>query len=170
MTKELTITFQGNPLTLSGAPPTEGTTAPHFSVLDNELNVVTDDVLEEKTTIILTVPSLDTPVCDTEVRTFNTKAVELGDNVQVLCISMDLPFAQARWCGAHGIENVLSLSDHLSASFAGWGVLIEELRLLTRTVFVIDKTKTIRYSQIVPEITDEPDYDAALAAVKNVLI
>lgn len=162
------ITFQGDPLTLSGAPPKEGSTAPQFSVLDNELNAVTDTVLDGKTTVVLTVPSLDTPVCDTEVRTFNEKVVGLGDNVQVLCVSMDLPFAQARWCGAQGIENVQTLSDHSTASFGtAWGVLIQELRLLTRAVFVVDSGKTIRYTQIVSEITEEPDYTAALDAVKN---
>jgi thiol peroxidase len=113
------------------------------------------------------VPSLDTPVCDAQTRRFNAEAASLGDDVVILTVSMDLPFAQARWCGAAGIDAVVTLSDHREAAFGeAYGVLIRELRLLTRAVFVVDREGTIRYRQIVKEITDEPDYDAPLQAVR----
>ena len=115
-------------------------------------------------------PSLDTPVCDVETRRFNKEAAALPDTVAVLTISMDLPFAQARWCGAAGIDRVTTLSDYQDRSFAeAYGVLIGELKLLARAIFVVDAADTIRYVQIVPEITTEPDYDAVLAAVKGLL-
>jgi thiol peroxidase len=116
------------------------------------------------------VPSLDTPVCDLQTRRFNQEAARLGPDVQILTISMDLPFAQKRWCGAAGIERVTTLSDHREASFGtAYGVLIKELRLLARAVFVVDKDGVVRYVQIVPELSREPDYEAALAAAKAAL-
>jgi thiol peroxidase len=119
--------------------------------------------------VICSVPSLDTPVCDTEVRKFNESATALGDNVAVLVISMDLPFAQGRWCGAAGVKNVQTLSDYRDADFAAkYGVLIKELRLLARTVFVVDKEGVIRYKEVVDEMTNEPDYESALQAVKEI--
>jgi len=162
------VTFQGNPLTLSGDQPSVGQTAPDFEVLGNDLSAVKLSSFKGKVCVIITVPSLDTPVCDTEVRKFNEQATSLGDDVAVLVISMDLPFAQARWCGAAGVENVQTLSDHNQAQFGNtYGVLIKELRLLARTVFVVDKEGIIRYKQIVDELTNEPDYEAALKAVKE---
>jgi thiol peroxidase len=123
-----------------------------------------------KVCIICAVPSLDTPVCDTETRRFNEEPGRLGDGAVVLTISMDLPFAQKRWCGAAGIDNVQTLSDHREASFGtAFGVLIKELRLLARAVFVVDKAGTIRYIQIVNELTNEPDYEAALKAAKELM-
>jgi thiol peroxidase len=114
------------------------------------------------------VPSLDTSVCDLETRKFNEKAAQLGSDVVVLTISMDLPFAQTRWCGAAGIKNVQTLSDYRDASFGNaYGVLIKDLRLLARAVFVVDKKGVVRYLQIVPEIATEPDYDAVLKAAKE---
>jgi len=118
--------------------------------------------------VICSVGSLDTSVCDTEVRKFNEQATSLGDDVVVLVISMDLPFAQKRWCGAAGIKNVQTLSDHKQAQFGNaYGVLIKELRLLARAVFVVDKKGVIRYIEVVDELSNEPDYEAALKAAKE---
>ena len=166
-----TVTFQGNPLTLTGDQPTVGQAAPDFEALNNELSNVKLSSFRGTVCIICTVPSLDTPVCDTEVRKFNEQATSLGDDVAVLVISMDLPFAQLRWCGAAGVENVQTLSDHNQAKFGNaYGVLIKELRLLARTVFVVDKEGIIRYIEIVDELTNEPDYEAALNAVRETAI
>ena len=166
--KKNTITFKGNPLTLSGSLPKVGQTALDFEVLSNDLSPVKLSDFKGKTLVICSVPSLDTSVCDTEVRRFNEEATSLGDDVAVLAISMDLPFAQKRWCGAAGIKNVQTLSDHRDASFGrAYGVLINELRLLARAVFVVDKKGVIRYIQLVDEMTNEPDYDAALKAAKE---
>lgn len=162
------VTFQSNPLTLSGDQPSVGQAAPDFEVLGNDLSTVKLSSFQGKVLVICSVPSLDTPVCDTEVRKFNEQATSLGDDVVVLVISMDLPFAQARWCGAAGVENVQTLSDHNQAQFGNaYGVLIKELRLLARTVFVVDKEGIIRYKEVVEELTNEPDYEAALKAVKE---
>ena len=125
---------------------------------------------EGKVCVISSVPSLDTSVCDTQTRRFNEEAAGLGNDVVVLTISMDLPFAQLRWCGGAGIENVQTLSDYRYASFGeAFGVLIKELRLLARAVFVIDKGGIVRYTQIVNELTNEPDYDAVVSAVKELI-
>jgi len=164
------ITFQGNPLTLVGKKLKVGDSAPDFRVVDNGLAPVTLADYSGKIKILSTVPSLDTPVCDTEVRRFNKEAAALPESIVLLTISMDLPFGQARWCGAAGIDRVKTLSDYQERSFANaYGLLIKELKLLARAVFVVDAANTIRYVQIVPEITDEPDYDAALNAAKALL-
>jgi thiol peroxidase len=162
------ITFQGDPLALTGAQPKVGGPAPDFEVLANDLSPVKLSDLRGKVCVICSVPSLDTPVCDTEIRKFNEHATSLGTDVAVLTISMDLPFAQQRWCGAADVENVQALSDHRSAEFGSrYGVLIEGLRLLARAVFVVDKEGLIRYIEVVDELTNEPDYNAALKAVKD---
>jgi thiol peroxidase len=164
------MTMKGEPLMLSGTAVDIGQEAPDFEVLDNELKTVTLSSFAGKTLIICSVPSLDTSVCDTETRKFNEKAAELGEGVAVLVISMDLPFAQKRWCGAAGIRNVKTLSDHRNASFGkAYGVLIEGLRLLARAIFIIDRQGVIRYKQIVPEITSEPDYDDCLNSVRRLI-
>ena len=122
-----------------------------------------------KPLVISSVPSLDTPVCDMETRRFNQEAQKLGEGVKIITISMDLPFAQARWCGAAGVENVVTLSDYKDASFGlAYGVLIKELRLLSRAIFVLDAQGMVTYIQLVPEITNEPDYEAVLEAVSRV--
>lgn len=163
-----TIKFQGNPLTLVGRQPVVGETAPDFEVLTNDMSAVKLSEFRGKVAVICSVPSLDTPVCDTEVRKFNEQATSLGDDVAVLVISMDLPFAQARWCGAAGVKNVQTLSDHNKADFGNaYGVLIKELRLLARAVFVVDKEGVIRYIEVVEELTNEPDYESALKAAKE---
>jgi len=160
--------FQGNPLTLLGNAVKPGDDAPDAELLDNELSPVRLSTLKGKVAVLVAVPSLDTPVCDIEARRFNQEAAKLGDGVAVRVISMDLPFAQARWCGAHGIENVQTLSDHRDAAFGtAYGVLIKELRLLARAVFVVDRDGDVQYVQIVPEVTQEPDYEDVLRAVRE---
>ena len=163
-----TITSKGNPLALAGHWPRVGDPAPDFQVLGNDLSAVKLSDFKGKTLVICSVPSLDTSVCDTEVRKFNEHATSLGDDVAVLVVSMDLPFAQKRWCGAAGVKNIQTLSDHRDASFGNaYGVLIKDLRLLARAVFVVDKDGRIRYIQIVKELSSEPDYEAALKALRE---
>ncbi len=163
-------TFQGNPLTLVGDEIKVGDKAPDFTLIQNDLAPATLSDYAGKVLILALVPSLDTPVCDIEVRRFNSEAAALGDDIRILTVSMDLPFAQARWCGAAGVEAVQTLSDHRDASLGkGYGALIKELRLLTRAVFVIDRNGTIKYTEYVKEITEEPDYAAALDAAKAAL-
>ncbi len=162
------ITFQGMPLTLLGDGVGVGDKAPQFSLLDNDLGAVGLSDFKGKVCLLVTVPSLDTPVCDVEARRFNEEAAGLGPDVAVLVVSMDLPFAQKRWCGAAGIERVQTLSDHRDASFGqAYGILVKELRLLARAVFVVDQEGLIRYAQLVGEIAEEPDYGAALDAAKK---
>lgn len=164
------ITFKGNPFTLLGPEIKVGDKAPDFTVVDNGLAPVTLASYSGKIKVISAVPSLDTPVCDTETRRFNQEAAGLPENVVVLTVSLDLPFAQKRWCGGAGIDRVTTLSDYQERSFASaYGVLIKELKLLSRAIFVIDASDTIRYIQIVPEVTSEPDYAAVMAAVKSLL-
>jgi thiol peroxidase len=160
------ITFKGNPVTLLGEAVQVGQKAPDFRVLANDMSVVSLDNFKGETLLISVVPSLDTGVCDAQTRKFNEEAANLP-NVRILTISVDLPFAQKRWCGAAGIDRVQTLSDHRELSFGTqYGVAIKELRLLARAVFVIDKEGVVRYVEYVPEATNHPDYDAALAAVK----
>ena len=162
------ITMKGNPLTLVGEELKAGDQAPDVTLLDNELNPVQLSSFKGKVVVISAVPSLDTPVCDLETRKFNEEAANLGPDVQILTISMDLPFAQARWCAAEGVDRLTTLSDHRDASFGNaYGVLIKELRLLARCIFVVDKEGTIQYVQLVPELTSEPDYESVLEAVKK---
>ena len=161
------VTFQGQPLTLTAPTPAAGSPAPDFTVLGNDLSEVKLSDSAGKVRSLAVVPSRDTPVCDTQTRRFNEAASDLGEDVLVLTVSMDLPFAQGRWCGAAGVDRVVTVSDHRDASFGqAYGVLIQELRLLTRAIFVVDREGVLRYRQIVPEITDEVDYDAALASAR----
>ncbi|NJD55341.1 MAG: thiol peroxidase [Nitrospirae bacterium] len=159
------ITFQGSPLTLIGPALRAGERAPGFSVIDGELKPVSLKDFDGKTKIISVTPSLDTPVCDLQLRRFNAEAAKMPGDRVVLNISMDLPFAIARFCTSAGIDKVKALSDHREASFgAAYGVLIKELRLLARSIFIIDKNDVIQYVEIVPDITSHPDYDKALSA------
>lgn len=161
------VTFKGSPLTLLGPEVTVGSKAPDFEVLAQDLSPVTLQSSQGKVRLISVVPSLDTPVCDAQTRRFNEEAARLR-NVEVLTISVDLPFAQKRWCGAAGIANVKVLSDHRDAAFGkAYGVLIKELRLLSRSIFVVDGAGTVRYVEYVPEVTSHPNYDAALAAARQ---
>ena len=164
------VTMKGNPITLMGTELQVGDKAPDFVAIDNDLNPVSFDSFRGKVCIVSSVPSLDTPVCDMETRRFNDEAGRLGDNVEILTISVDLPFAQKRWCGAAGVDRVQTLSDHRDAAFGqAYGVLIKDLRLLARAVFVVDKEGTIRYMELVKEIASEPDYDSILTAVKELV-
>ncbi len=169
MSKERTgiITFLGNPLTLTGNPVSIGDNAPEFTVLTNDLSPVSLSNYKGKILIISVVPSLDTSVCDMQTHKFAKDVVSLGDKVHLLTISCDLPFAQARWCGSSGLDNIESLSDHKDLSFGlAYGLVIKELRLLTRAVLVINADGKIVYEEIVPEVTNEPNYSAALSAAK----
>lgn len=164
------ITFKGNPMTLVGPELKVGDAAPDFSVVDNALAPVTLATYAGKVKIISAVPSLDTPVCDTETRRFNQEAAELPADVALLTISADLPFAQKRWCAAAGIDRVVTLSDYRDRSFGlAYGVVIDELKLLSRSIFVVDRNDKIAYIQHVPEVTHEPDYAAVLSAVRQLL-
>ena len=164
------IHFKGNPVTLVGPDVKVGSPAPDFTVVDNGLQPVTRDSAKGKIQLIAVVPSLDTGVCDTMTRKFNQDAAALPENVEVYTISVDLPFAQKRWCGNAGIERVKTLSDYQERSFGlNYGVLIDELKLLARSVFVIDVDGKIAYREVVSEVTAEPDYAAALAAVRTLL-
>ncbi|WP_147821094.1 thiol peroxidase [Salidesulfovibrio onnuriiensis] len=163
------VTFQGSPLTLLGNEVRVGDTAPDFTAVDNDMNPVSLADFKGKKLILAAVPSLDTPVCDMETRRFNTEAASLGSDVKIVTLSMDLPFAQKRWCGAAGVDAVRTLSDHREASFGtAYGVLIKELRLLARAVFVVDPSGTVVHAEYVPDITREPEYEAVLNAVKSI--
>lgn len=163
------ITFLGNPLTLLGPRIKKGDAAPDAVLLDNDLKPVRLSSYRGKTCIISSVPSLDTPVCDMETRRFNTEAAKIGPETVILTISMDLPFAQKRWCGAAGVDKVITLSDHRNAEFGtAYGVLIKELRLLARTIFIVDPQGEIKYVQQVKEISREPDYEAVLKALSSI--
>lgn len=161
------VTFKGNPVTLPGNEVKVGDKAPDFKVLANDLSEVTLADSKGQVRLISVVPSLDTGVCDAQTRRFNEEAAKL-DNVKVLTVSVDLPFAQKRWCGANGIENVQTLSDHRDLSFGeAYGVTIKELRLLARAVFVVDSNDQVTYVEYVSEATNHPDYDAAVEAAKE---
>ena len=161
------VTFKNGPVTLIGNEVKVGDAAPDFTVLANDLSPVTLNDSEGKIRLFSVVPSLDTGVCDAQTRKFNEAAAELGDNVVIYTVSMDLPFAQKRWCGAAGIENVVTVSDHRAGSFGeAYGVLIEELRLLARAIFVVDANDKVTYVEYVSEATNHPNYEAAIEAVK----
>jgi thioredoxin-dependent peroxiredoxin len=164
------VTMRGNPVVLQGNEVKVGDAAPDFVVVANDLSPATFSSYRGKVCIISSVPSLDTPVCDTSTRRFNVEAGNLGPDVVILTISMDLPFAQKRWCGSAGVDAVQTLSDHRDASFGlAYGLLIKDLRLLTRAVLVVDREGKVQYTQIVKEIAEEPDYEAALAAARKLL-
>lgn len=161
------ITFNQDSVTLLGNEVKVGDTAPNFILLSNDLKEVTLDDYQGKVKLIAAVPSVDTGVCSEETIRFNKEADTLP-NVQVLTISMDLPFAQGRWCAANGVKQLDTLSDHRNADFGkNYGVLIEELRLLARAIFVVDANNKVTYVEYVSEATNHPDYDKALEAAKN---
>jgi len=164
------ITMKGEPLTLLGTEVKTGESAPDFEAIANDLSAVKLSDFRGKVVIISSVPSLDTPVCDKTTRLFNAEAGKLGEDVVVLTVSMDLPFAQGRWCGAAGVENVQTISDHRKAEFGTrYGLLIEQLRLLARAVLVVDREGTIRHFELVKELTSEPDYDVVLETTRRLL-
>jgi len=164
------VTLRGNPLTLMGKEIRVGDKAPEVELLDNELKPVKLSDYRGKVVVLSSVPSLDTPTCDMETRRFNSEAANLGDSVVILTVSTDLPFAQKRWCGAAGVDKVKTLSDHRETAFGqAYGVLIRELRLLARSIVVLDKNGVVQYIQHVKEVSQEPDYAAVIAAVKKLL-
>ena len=160
-------TMRGNPLTLIGPELKSGDAAPDFTVTDNNLKPVTLKDTGSSVRIISVVPSLDTPVCDAQTKRFNEEAAKLPD-VEILTVSMDLPFAQKRWCGAFGVDKVKMLSDHRDASFGtNYGTLIKDMRIESRAIFVIDQKNKIRHAEYVKEVADFPNYEAALTAAKG---
>jgi thiol peroxidase len=161
------VTLKGKPLTLVGPELKVGDRAPEFVCVDTDLKPVSLAQTGEAVRIFSVVPSLDTPVCDAQTRRFNEEAATLP-GVEIFTISMDLPFAQRRWCGAFGIDRVKMLSDHREASFGtAYGTLIKELRLESRSIFVVDRKSVIRHVEYVKEVTDFPDYEAALAVARS---
>ncbi len=161
------VTFANNPVTLIGNEVKVGDKAPNFSVLANDLSPVTLEDSKGSVRLISVVPSIDTGVCDAQTRRFNEEASKL-ENVKILTVSVDLPFAQQRWCAAAGIENVQTVSDHRDLSFGeAYGVAIQELRLLARAVFVVDSNDQVTYVEYVSEVTNHPNYEAAIEAAKQ---
>ncbi len=161
------VTFKQKPVTLVGKQVQVGDKAPDFRVLANDLTEVTLADFKGKVKLISVIPSIDTGVCDAQTRRFNEEAATLNNTV-VLTISVDLPFAQRRWCAAEGIDEVKTLSDHKEVDFGqAYGVLIDELRLLARSVFVVNEEDQVIYAQYVNEVSEHPDYDAALTAIKD---
>jgi len=163
------VTFQGNPITLLGSEIKVGQKAPDFRLLATDMKQVELSQSKGKVRLLSVVPSLDTQVCDLQTQRFEEEAGKFKD-VVIYTISMDLPFAQARYCGAHNITNLQTLSDHRDASFGvAYGVLIKELRLLSRAIFIIERDDTVRYVEYVNEISQHPDYDRAIEALKSVV-
>lgn len=170
MERKNVITFKGSPMTLVGSEVKIGQKAPDATLTDTSMSSVKLSSYAGKIVVLSCVPSLDTGICDIQTRKFNEKAANLGKDVVILTISMDLPFAQKRWCGAAGVEQVKTLSDYKGAKFAeDYGLLIKEWHLIARAVIVLDKNQVVRYIQIVPEISTEPDYEAAVNAAKLLL-
>lgn len=170
MERKAIVTFKGNPLTLIGNEVKVGGKAQDFIVLDKDLNEAYLKDFSGKTKMISVTPSLDTPICDMQARRFNDEASKLPDDVIILNISMDLPFAISRFCTTAGIDKIKTYSDYRDASFGNaYGVLIKELRLLTRSIFVIDRNDIIRYIEIVPEITEQPNYERALQEARKLI-
>jgi len=164
------VTLGGKELTLEGNCLKTGDKAPNFTLADNDLNPKTLSDFNQKTIILSTVPSLDTPTCDLETKTFNNKAAELSDDIIILTVSKDLPFAQKRWCAARGVDKVITLSDYKGSDFSkNYGVLIKELNLLTRAIYIIDKKGIIRYKQFVEEVSKEPNYEEVISSAKKIV-
>lgn len=164
------VTMKGKPLTAVGSDVKIGQRAPDFVAIDNNLAAVRFSSYHGKICIISSVISLDTPVCDIQTRKFNEEASRLGPGVVILTLSMDLPFAQKRWCGAAGVDRIQTLSDHRDVSFGtSYGVLIKELRLLARAIFLVDRKGLLQYKELVKEVTHEPDYDAVLSQLKKIV-
>jgi len=162
------VALEGNPLTLLGEEIKAGQEAPGSKVLDSDLKEFNIEELDGKIRLIASVPSLDTPVCDLQIKRFNDEAAKISKDVVIVFISMDLPFAQKRFCQAYNIKKVKTFSDHRDADFGiKYGVLIKELRLLSRAVFVVDRGNKITYVQYVSELSSQPDHEAALKAVSE---
>jgi thiol peroxidase len=166
------VTFKGNPLTLAGEAVKVGQPAPDFTLHYFEagsMKTIKPADLKGKPTILSVVPSLDTPVCATQTKKFNEQLAAYGDRINAITVSLDLPFAQNRFCGSENIKNIRCASDYQDRSFGrNWGMLIDELKILARGTFVLDKDGKVVYAQQVKEVTEEPNYDAALKALKSV--
>ncbi|MCQ4087020.1 thiol peroxidase [Saccharibacillus sp. JS10] len=163
-------TFKGNPITLIGPELQVGDTAPDFKLNRNLVEEASLSDFSGKIKLISVVPSLDTGTCDAQTRRFNTEAADLGEDVVIITVSVDLPFAQARWCGAAGVDQVVTLSDYKARSFGeAYGVLIEELQLDMRAIFVLDADNRITYIEYLKEMSEHPNYEQAIAAVKALL-
>ncbi|MFN3689615.1 MAG: thiol peroxidase [Fimbriimonadales bacterium] len=170
MERSNAVTFQGQPLTLVGNALKSGDPAPDATVVKQDLTPVNIHDYKGHVLLISVVPSLDTSVCSAQTKRFNEEASKLPDSVKVITVSMDLPFAQTRFCGAEGIDKIEVLSDHREGAFGqAYGTLIKELRILCRAVFVVDAQGVVRYAEYVPEITNHPNYDAALQAVRQLI-
>lgn len=163
------VTMKGNPVTLEGNEVPIGADAPNVTLTANDLSDFELSSLKGKTVILSVVPSLDTGICDLQSKRFNKEAAALGEGVKIVTISMDLPFAQKRWCADTGSDQLLFLSDHKSGAFGeAYGLMIKGARLLARAVMIVDADGNLRYRQLVPEIAQEPDYDDALKALKEI--
>ena len=161
------VTLKGNPMTLIGPELKVGDKAPDFEAVDLTLSPVNLEKTGNLVRVFSVVPSLDTPVCDAQTKRFNDEAAKMP-NVEILTVSMDLPFAQKRWCGAFGVDKVKMLSDHRTGSFgSSFGTLIKELRIESRAIFVLDKDNVIRHAQYVTEVTDHPDYESVMQVVRS---
>jgi thiol peroxidase len=172
MSRSGAVTFKGKPMTLAGNAVSVGGQAPDCKLhaFEGGLVAVSPADWRGKTTFINVVPSLDTPVCQKQTKTFNDKLAALGDRINAVTVSLDLPFAMNRFCGAESIKNMRALSDYQDRSFGtNWGMLIEELKILARGTFVLDKDGKVVYSELVKEVAEEPNYDAALDAIKGTL-
>ena len=164
------ITVKGNPVTLVGEEIKVGQKALSFKIIDQNMKEVSSDIYKNKIKVIAAVPSLDTPVCDTEIKRFNDEAAEVSNDVVIIFVSMDLPFAQKRFCQENNINKVKTFSDHRTADFAvKYGVLIKEMRLLARAIFIVDRNQTVQYVEYVKELSSPPNYEAALSALKKVV-
>ncbi|MEE9213405.1 MAG: thiol peroxidase [Thermodesulfobacteriota bacterium] len=162
-------TLKGNPVTMIGPEIKVGDTAPNFTSYEKLGSPVTLDTYDGKIKIFSVIVSVDTPVCDIQTKRFNQEAANLGDDVEIITMSMDLPFALSRYCGAEGIDKVKTVSDYKDASFGeAYGVLMKEHRLLARAIFIVDKDNIVRYVEYVGEVAEEPDYDKALNALKEI--
>lgn len=163
------VTMQGKSLTLEGNELKVGDMAPKFTLTDTAMNQVTRENFAGRILVISTVPSIDTPVCDAQVRRFNTEATKMSGDVEIIAVSMDLPFAQKRWCANAGIDRVKTLSDYKTGQFAkDYGLLIKDLQLIARSVMITDKNHKIKYIQLVNEISREPDYEEVLRALVEI--
>lgn len=172
MARSAAVTFKGTPMTLAGEAVKVGQPAPDFTLhyFEGGLKTVTPKDLQGKPTLISVVPSLDTGVCAIQTKKFNEQVGALGDKINAITVSLDLPFAQNRFCGAESIKNMKVLSDYQTRSFGNnWGMLIEELKLLARGTFVLDKDGKVVHAETVSEVTSEPNYDAAIGAIKSAL-
>ncbi len=172
MSRSGAVTFKGNPMTLAGEAVAAGQAAPEFKLhyFKDGMQELTLADLKGKPSLISVVPSLDTPVCATQTKTFNEKVGELGDSINAVTVSLDLPFAMNRFCGAESVTNIQPASDYQDRNFGNaWGTLIEELKIMARAIFVLDAEGTIKYVEYVGEVAEEPNYDAAMAALKELL-